>query len=167
MNAARAARHGVERVAGERCEFGHLPNFHVHEWTGCRVRRFTCGSISIVLSRHERKTEPPRQHDRVHVHFDQGEVLADARARPEAERQIGETVARRSGLRQESVGIEAIAHPASIAGCRCTRYGDTSTSVFAGSSKPPMRERAIERRVRSQPGGYRRSVSSSARRVQG
>ena len=30
-----------------------------------------------------------------------------------------------------------------------------------------MRQRAIERRVRSQPGGYRRSVSSSARRVQG
>jgi hypothetical protein len=43
------------------------------------------------------------------VHFDQREMLADARARTQPERQVRKPVASADGLGQESVGIEALA----------------------------------------------------------
>ena len=48
------------------------------------------------LARHEAQREAPREHDRMRVHFDQGEMLADARARAEPERKVHEAIARRT-----------------------------------------------------------------------
>ena len=113
----RVANAGMPYFRAERSA-AHL---HVHE-TGCRVRRFTCGSISIVCPGTRVSANRRASMIDMRVHFDQGEMLADARARAEPERKVDEAIARpalASGRNRS--GIEGVGLAPSMPGCRWTR----------------------------------------------